>query len=200
MADRDKVAAELVLRDAMATPEGKMLLRYLQSAQQMPTVGFKQLPEGIGGYYLKGNTGDPEGGLTGTVQLNKDFARFADYADKDAVALLLHELTHAAQTQMDRKGGPSLDAALQKLAPAQSKLRPQGEQSPEQAYRIKPREMQAFGIGNSVGQPSSSAIYRAPTSHMDATMAQEFMILLDLAIRDQQTAQGAKPVAKKAQK
>lgn len=186
MADRDKVAASLVVRDAMATPEGKMLLQFLQNAKQLPTVGFKALPEGVGGYFLKGNTDDPEGGLTGTVQLNKDFARFADYADKDAVALLLHELTHAAQTQMDRKGGPRLDAALKKLAPGESKLRPQGELSAEDAYRVKPREMQAFGIGNSAGKPSNSITYRAPNSHMDSTMAQEFMILLDLAIRDQQ--------------
>ena len=52
------------------------------------------------------------------------------------------------------------------------------------AYRSSPRELQAFGVGMSP-QPDARYEVRAPL-HVDPTIATEFMILLDAAIRNQE--------------
>lgn len=63
---------------------------------------------------------------------------------------------------------------LEKLAPAEWKKEYKG-------YRTSEGETPAFGMGNTLGRPEE-AVTRAP-DHVDPTIATDFSVLLDLAIR-----------------
>lgn len=109
---------------------------------------------------------------------------------------LIHELTHAAQyrmdTQAEKGGNEQFTTAYNKLYGGENAKSQQGRPGPqlaskinknftstESGYRSTPWELSAYGVGNSATKRTD---YSAPP-HIDATMATEFMILLDLAMR-----------------
>jgi len=117
----------------------------------------------------------------------------------------LHELTHAAQQAMLNQATAvpiSLDSGLMRsgqFADAVVKLlkspAPYQTSVPDQrqfAYRNSPHELQAFGQG-AVAAPAYVKPTFAADSHIDMTAATEFMILLDLAMRDLAAREGGKP-------
>ncbi len=110
---------------------------------------------------------------------------------------MLHELTHAAQFALEgqfRKSKPNqfteaytkligesaisagqVDSMINRLDPKASK-----EMS---KYRRQPIENQAFAVADSVFPEQKLPAIRQPGAHSNATLATEFMILLDLADR-----------------
>jgi len=187
---------ERILQAALATPEGTQLMHYLTKTESVPIMKMADLGDGVNGQYtVPGFTDRRYKGPT--VELD----RFAAATKKDGgVGTLLHELTHAAESgitrqAMARRPDPQLrdayskmrfnldamhgdpnkypsEAAAQKMAPQWSKER--------QDYRAGATELHAFGVGNSASPKGAST--KGP-SHLDSTMATEFMILLDLATR-----------------
>lgn len=114
----------------------------------------------------------------------------------ELAATLIHEMTHAAQyrmnTQADKGSNNQFKDAYKKLyggEDAKSQQQRPGPQlaskmdsnftSTEQGYRSTPWELTAYGLGNSVTGTRNNP---AP-NHVDATLATEFMLLLDLATR-----------------
>ena len=156
----------------------ELLSQYLHGRRVMPTVETARLPPGVAGSY---NPGRQE------IKL----ARGAD------ISTLIHELTHAAQTAMegqaiyDQPGG-KFSKAFEKLfglrgrygegaQESAARLAPQW-MADEDKYRTSGRELQAHGLGEQF-KGVGDLRWQAP-SHVDPTMATEFMILLDLAIRE----------------
>lgn len=157
------------------------LLKYLVQGSGMPKIQHKPLAPGYHGVYSYDSAvpRDP-----GSVDISAN-----------SVNTMVHELTHAAQKQMKDQAyaggagdrflqgynklmgsgpGNGPGAILQRMAPDWDKA--------NKDYRTTPNEAQAHAIGNQTRPPHASMV--AP-AHVDATLAQEFMILLDLATRDQ---------------
>lgn len=123
---------------------------------------------------------------------------FLQVAPSSTESDMLHELTHAAQFALERQfrksesnqfteaysklvgtstvEGQQVDSVVTKLDPKSSKqMRP---------YRRAPVELQAFAVADSVYPDQKIVETRQPNPHVNATLATEFMILLDLAERD----------------
>ena len=156
----------------------ELLSQYLHGRRVMPTMETARLPPGVGGSY---NPGRQELKL----------ARGA------GIPTLIHELVHASQTAMegqaiyDQQGG-KFPAAFEKLfglrgrygegaQESATRLAPQW-MADEDKYRTSGRELQAHGVGEQF-KGVGDLRWQAP-SHVDPTMATEFMILLDMAIRE----------------
>lgn len=160
------------------------LMQYLATRGAVPSfVENRQLPEGAEGGFRQGSSVGP----AGQVEIAGTSPAF--------VGTLLHELTHAAQVQMDKqrenaKAGSKFAAGYDKLIRNQGQTQRHqnliNRASPEwpedyRGYRMNDYEPHAFGVGNQSSGIDPSQ--RAP-AHVDPTLAQEFMILLDLATRD----------------
>lgn len=156
----------------------ELLSQYLQGRRVMPTMETASLPPGVTGTYSPGRQ-------------ELKLARGA------GISTLIHELSHAAQTAMegqaiyDQPGG-KFPAAFEKLfglrgrygegaRETANRLAPQW-MADEDKYRTSGRELQAHGLGEQF-KGGGDARWQAP-SHVDPTMATEFMILLDMAIRE----------------
>lgn len=156
----------------------ELLSRYLHGRRVMPTMETASLPPGVAGSY---NPGRQE------IKL----ARGA------GIPTLIHELSHAAQTAMegqaiyDQPGG-KFPAAFEKLFGLRGRYGEGARESAnrlasqwmadEDKYRTSGRELQAHGLGEQF-KGVGDLRWQAP-SHVDPTMATEFMILLDMAIRE----------------
>lgn len=162
------------------------LMSYLAQRNAVPTfLENKNLPEGADGGFRLG----PSVGPAGQVETAGTSPAY--------VGTLIHELTHAAQTQMGRHrqewgAGKQFKDAFDKLVMTNGKGAGPGHilsrkaQNPEWPedythYRTSDMEAPAFGMGNQSSGIDPSQ--RAP-AHVDPTLAQEFMILLDIASRD----------------
>lgn len=159
------------------------LMNYLAATGQVPKfLENKDLPESADGGFRTG----PSTGPAGQVELRGTSPAF--------VGTLLHELTHAAQTQMDQQRRNSSNRqftdAYDKIvknqgmakgaAPLMSRKNPEWPDDYAD-YRMNGHEPHAFAVGN---QSSGIDPTQRATPHVDTTLAQEFMILLDLATRD----------------
>lgn len=184
----DKNVAFL-LRAASEKPEYRAISDYLLARRGMPGIEEANLGYTTSGMYERNTFLGGELPRNGKVTLNKY------NTPSDSVGTLIHELTHAAQNQMsiqnadrkDRAGSQFTDAYKKLMSGQAGKLA--ALLNPEFAartsdYRSTSNELQAFGMGNSSieGRPRSPA-----PLHTDPTMATEFQILLDLAMRDQAT-------------
>ena len=155
------------------------LSRYLHGRRVMPTIETARLPPGTGATYTLGSN---------VVKL----------APRAGVSSLVHELTHAAQSAMEGQAIYDGDSSKQ-LATAFEQLfglrKNYGEGARDTAARLAPkwleeedgyrttgRELQAHGMGEQL-KGVGDLRWQAP-AHVDPTMATEFMILLDMAIRE----------------
>ena len=102
-----------------------------------------------------------------------------------------HELFHALQARMGNKAynlnkswRSDLSTSDLQYLDAYEKLNSGGaiKNQPEEGYRTRLDEAQAFGVGNyATGQrPSWEAEYSSKRPHLDATNASEMAILMDL--------------------
>lgn len=160
------------------------LMSYLAATGQVPKFLVNpDLPEFADGGFRLG----PSTGPAGQVEVRG--------TSPAHVGTLLHELTHAAQVQMEDqrkrgKGGQQFNAAYDKLISnqgaskgAQSLMSRKNPEWPDDYadYRMNGPEPHAFAVGN---QSSGIDPSQRAAPHVDTTLAQEFMILLDLATRD----------------
>ena len=185
-----KILAQLATR-----PEAVKMQEYLTRSGAAPTISMDDLSElgsDVSAIYRQIS---PTGKFEKSVALD----RFTSARNPTlAAGTLGHELTHATDVQLDTqarntKGSQFADAynklALDLAAPYKdiskqretlaAKLSP-GFVASDKAYRASNDELPGFGVGNSLG---FGATQPAPP-HVDATMATEFMILLDLAMRN----------------
>ncbi len=168
-----------LLATAEQQPETVKILDFLKSQKAVPLMETS-LPAGENVY----------GRFTPALN-------FLQVAPSSTESDMLHELTHAAQFAMEKQfrksrsnqfteaysklvgestvSGEQVDALTAKLDPKSSKqMRP---------YRRSPVELQAFAVADSVFPDQKIPEMRPPGPHVNATLATEFMILLDLADR-----------------
>ena len=155
-----------------------LLLEYLSGRGATPKISYAPLlQEGVLGQRSK---------TTGDITIDPNVGP----------GVLSHELTHSAQSEMVMQAvqDPVFRKIYEQLYGAKGSgdktvetaraLAPAWTDNPvNAAYRTTPRELQAFGVGMSP-QPDARYEVRAPL-HVDPTIATEFMILLDAAIRSQ---------------
>ena len=193
MADKD--TAELLNR-LRGTPIGDRILNYLAQRDMAPTIErYGWLGNANATFSNPSNRNDP-----GVIKYS------GDVHPKFAANMLLHELTHAADRQISRDAldyattDPQLYDAWLKLStpvarPMWGERLPERAPRQEMAYRMSPqwyeknknyragnRELPAWGVADTV-VPMVGGDEYSPPSHLNATLAQEFDILLDLASR-----------------
>lgn len=167
--EREVPPSDSVIRNSATA---RMLMDYLQMANFVPGIlANVPMPDGIEGQW------DP---VTNQIQVNDEFNTSA----------LVHELTHSAQDAIIRQAendprlrdavlklmeGVGLGGTSNELLSQDSPIRQAGPEY--RAYRSTPYEQQAHGMGEMLQDNP------IPTGHLDATRAQEFMIMLDLAMR-----------------
>jgi len=182
-----------IISQAVSNTEYEALQQYLKLAKATPkiqTEDLSYLGEDVSGIYRQVS---PNGKFEKSISLDK----FTSARNVPAATgTLIHELTHAADVALDTQvrttDNKQLIDAYSKLAldlsspykPA-SKQREQlaaklNHKSEVDTYRTSNDELAAFGVGNSSGKPST----QPGSAHLDSTMATEFMLLLDLALRD----------------
>lgn len=144
---------------------------YLRDMNRTPKIEMYDLPIGVNGNY---------NGWENRIRLSP----LAD----DPKSTLSHELQHAVDSIMDgqrlttQKKGSSMNPQERQFLEGHQKLNeetkiPLGDLS---RYRRSPGESKAFGVGN-MNYPHRGEFEGTP--HLDATMATEQAILLDLAKR-----------------
>lgn len=199
LADRTQ---RLLRETAEAGPQYGELVDYLSARRMMPPIGIKSL--GSRAVFISGGENVPK---TGVVELG---ARAA------SPNTLVHELTHAAQRQMElqyfglrrKSRSDKLTQPEKQFVDAYEKLiyrsgemlgaKPKATQretavsiapkwvNEESDYRATGSELAAFGMGSALGRNFS---YPAPL-HIDPSYATEFSILLNLARRANVTEPG----------
>lgn len=190
MADKD--TAELLNR-LRGTPIGNRILNYLAQRNAMPAIERSYLGDAASGQFSYPS--DPS---------NPGVIKYSTSRSPISMSnTLLHELTHAADRQISRdaleyaKSDPQLYDAWLKLStsvarPAAGERLPERDPRQEMAYRMAPqwfnqyqnyrasnKELPAWGVADAAIPTGSQS---APP-HINATLAQEFDILLDLASR-----------------
>ena len=174
---------------AASTFEGAALLNYLTLADKLPSFAYS-------------NSLGPE--INGEYKPSENAIYIASGNPvPEQRRTAVHELTHAADDAMYRQ----TKQASQQFADAYAKLiykygrgvapsefnatalakriAPAWQQE-NSSYRASNLEIPAFGVGN---HSSPLPVANPAPSHIDATAATEFMILLDLAVRDLQAKQ-----------
>ena len=192
MADYDKDTAQL-LNQLRGTPIGDRILNYLAQRNAMPAIEQAWLGESTGGQFSYPS--DPS---------SPGMIKYATSRSPVGMSnTLLHELTHAADRQISKdaleymRSDPQLYDAWLKLStsvarPAAGERLPERDPRQEMAYRMAPqwfnqyqnyrasnKELPAWGVADAAISTGSQS---APP-HLNATLAQEFDILLDLASR-----------------
>jgi hypothetical protein len=163
--------------------------KYLQSRGQMPDIEVGRFMRDIDNAAFTA-LNLPMG--SGTILVNKDVIA-SDFKKDIGPALLAHEITHAADRQMEQQAieqrgkGTKFAEAYEKLmgSEGRNRLEPARRADYEwtegnRLYRSTPEEIAAHGVGAFSGPVLQD---RAPL-HVDPTAATEFQILLDLAQRD----------------
>lgn len=193
-------------KDVGARPQYEQLMDYLSARRAVPPTKFAYLGDSTSGEFVRNTMFGNEFPSTGVIRLNRG-------AGADT---FIHELTHAATAQLvnqyaeepnkfmnfSEKAAPTqFTDALQKiLRGAVGKDTPPVElanaldpfwTAANKDYRATSGELLGFAMGNMVPTKSGKVSIensRGP-AHLDATLATDMMILLDLATR----AQKAKP-------
>jgi len=203
-----KNPVQYLMQLASERPEYAALAEYLQSRNAMPPISFGYLPEGSSGQFVqRGIFSNSDIPNTGKVNLSDAFVR-RGYAPTNAIPTLTHELTHATQKEMDsqirQKDIVNPEAkqqfldAYRKLSydPSKrgrnafgegalaNKLNPEWTAKNEE-YRASVGELPAWAMGD-VANTNPFVQYDPykPPAHLNATLATERQILLDLATRD----------------
>jgi hypothetical protein len=192
MADSNKSVTELI-KQAGSIPEYQQMMNYLSTRGAAPTIAA-----------------DPKLNFSGIFRPGPTFSAPGSVGirPKEPVEALIHEVTHAADIQMvsqymqesgrtsSSSAGPFKSTpftdAYDKLDPAPlTKLMQPEWAGRASKYRATRPESRAFAIENAIGpNVTKDSVTRAP-GHVDATIATEFMILLELAQRS-----SGKPAAK----
>lgn len=195
-----------IVKDAGARPQYEQLMDYLSSRRSVPPTKFAYLSDSVSGEFSRNTMFGKEFPRTGAIRLN--YGAGAD--------TFVHELTHAAAVQLvnqyseepnkfmnfSEKSTPTqfTDAFNKIMRGAVGKDNPPVElakvldpvwTAANKDYRSTAGELLGFAMGNMVPTKSGKVSIqdsRGPT-HLDATLATDMMILLDLATR----AQKAKP-------
>jgi hypothetical protein len=203
-----KNPAQYLMQLASERPEYAALAEYLQSRNAMPPVSFGYMPDSSAGQFVQqgifSNSNTP---VTGKVNLTDAFlGRRVDPAA--AIPTLVHELTHATQKEMigqnlqkdviDPQAKQQYLDAYKKLSYDPSKrgieafregslskrLNPEWTDK-NQGYRASVLELPAWAMGDVANKnPVNSYDPYKPPAHLNATLATERQILLDLATRD----------------
>jgi hypothetical protein len=160
------------------------LEQYLQSRDEMPSIRVGRTAPYDGTF-----TSDNLNIGSGSIKVDKNMR------ERERPSALVHEMTHAADRQIKQQAmeqgmfgkNNQLTEAYKKLVGPEGRNRTEvvRRMYPEYArdysdYRTTPKEIAAFGVSAFAKNPSRGF---AP-EHLDATAAQEFMILLDLAQRN----------------
>jgi len=194
----------IIQRLASAYPETKTLLDYLTNRNAVPEKEAKGTMTGATGEFQYGNTSDMHRtlrvGPAGKIRMQP----------AANAGTFIHELTHAADLQMDAQYHEDVGKAGRKenqFTRAYNRLRfnPSFDQNnrnnfekmvnllapnfaAEQGdYRASNLEVRAFAVGDSVAPEGKFATpigRKEIPPHLNATMATEFMILLELANRE----------------
>ena len=199
----DKIKEILAL--AIQNQSYKPLMDYLTARDRVPDIKTEYIPyEAMGVFSRNKGIDGRELGPAGAISLRENRLPPSD----ETTNTLLHELTHAAQHQLDVQyydnyrtaardsqfnkgyeklvfGGNAGGEATQnpiwhiiKKLPGGAKFLADTPKS-----RTSESELRAYGVGNA-SVPQASQFLSAAPQHVDPTMATEFMILLDLAMRD----------------
>lgn len=181
---------------------------YLTSRSAMPPVSFGYLGQGnTGEFKQRGFFSDNKIPETGKVTLNYGFLK-PGYNPTNAIPTLTHELTHAAQKEMEnqkyQKNINDLEAKQQFLDAYKkimydknkrnrdafspnvlaAKLNPEWTNTNED-YRASYKELPAWAMGfvANTNPLATYDTYNTP-AHLNPTLATEYEILLDLATKD----------------
>lgn len=189
-----------LMGQAKDIPEYKQMMDYLMARRAVPEMISTKLPPGVKGEFSYDLW--PGGDLQPRGRITTDYSAGVD--------TLLHEVQHAARRQMEQQYRENSDRfglfgnskatpfqeAYEKLqynrygrtrdqadpiTSLMKKISPDFVES-DPGYRSSPSEAQAFGMGSAATGVRS--ITPAP-DHIDTTLASEFLILLDLAMKDQ---------------
>lgn len=170
-----------LIKQASGIPEYQQMMNYLSARKAVPAVAAEpKLP--TSGVFRPGPTFSSPGAI--------------GVRPKEPVEVLVHEMTHAADTQilgqyLEQSGRLSGKPASNQFTEAYDKLDPPAVMKimapawTELAskYRSTRPESRAFAVENSITpKVAADSVTRAP-AHVDATLATEFMILLELAQR-----------------
>ncbi len=192
------------LKEAANIPEFQQMMNYLMDRRAVPELEKQPvyLGEGVLGAFERNTPFGNELSRNGKISVSSS-------AGTDT---LVHEMTHAVNYQMavqnsDEPFNRFSRPRKSQFGEAYDKLRwDSNERNPKKMdrvreivdilapqalevvknYRLSSGEAPAFAVARHLTDPQSTAPgqYSAP-EHIDATMATEFMILLDLAQREQ---------------
>jgi hypothetical protein len=199
---------QYLMQLASERPEYAALAQYLTSRSAMPPVAFDYLPSGnTGRFTSRGFFSNGSIPTTGMVTLSDRFLN-RGYDPTNAVPSLTHELTHAAQNEMDyqkRQKEIADPQAKQQFLEAYSKLGYDATKrsraafaqnalanrlNPEwtaknEGYRASAGELPAWAMGDVANRnPLNDYDPYGTPAHLNPTLATEYQILLDLATRD----------------
>jgi hypothetical protein len=192
MADSSTLLTK-ILSGLQNSPEVLAIQDYLRRSGATVPISMGDLPASVAGRFSQIS---PSGAFEKSIVLD----RYLSARDpKQASGTLAHELTHAADIQLNTQFNESsntqfLDAYKKLVETPKHFGTPKLDQRAASAailaptwaatnsdYRSTGEELPGFGIGNSILAGSSTD---PSPPHVDSTMATEFMILLDLALRD----------------
>jgi hypothetical protein len=189
---------------AQRNPDYGDMLKYLEMRGARPEASFVPMRGDRANYRAYFEAPDAEGRDPGSLGINRDY----QYGDpRMVVPALIHETTHAADRQMRTQYGeraPKSEArrmfeeAYKKFGREEMAKRLDPEWAKKYSgYRASERELPAQAMGNlvqydprAVNEPVEA--YNTPT-HLDPTMATEFLIMQDLARRAQEASQQPAP-------
>lgn len=191
-------------KDVKDTPQYQQLMEYLSIRRAVPPTKFAYLGDDTIGEFRRNTPFGNELPRTGVITLNR--GALGD--------TFVHELTHAATAQLATQYGEyaknwgnvvkpdQFTDAMAKIMLSTNEDYKAGKNQPpvemaksldpewtakNRDYRTTASELLSFGMGNMT--PSKSIDKTRGPAHLDATLATDMMILLDLATR----AQKAKP-------
>lgn len=187
-----RMLADMVNATRAQHPEYLQTEQYLKERDAVPSMRLGYFPPTVNAAFQ--STRLPFG--SGEVKISDEIPAYF-YKNNWGPSLVAHEMAHAADRQMEQQAieqsrmnggrGTQFSEAYEKLVGSGGKKRTELARrlNPEWAnenrrYRSSPEEIVAHGVGAFSGVNNQE---RAPL-HVDATAAQEYQILLDLARRN----------------
>lgn len=181
-----------ILKKASENPEYQAIVNYLMSRRQMPEMTYGGNPKDFGQFQYPSLFSDV--GSRGRLYMNPNAAG-ANPADTAPV--LQHEMTHGAfqqlynqvreiknqksKSELEKQFLDNFDKVFTKAPQQIQALNPEWAKK-NNSYRSRTDEAMAFGVANASNP--QKADWTAP-SHIDPTLATQFMLLLDQAQRIQ---------------
>lgn len=202
MAEKSKQLLDII-REAGKQPQYQEMADYLMQRRALPNIEQRYLGENVYGEFAIPARSRSPLPPAGVLRIHQNPTLLG------GVNTLTHEITHAAERQIDKQyseekypgglvtGKNQFTDAWEKLTykpdayrEAPDKVPPQqlmnilaADWTKSQAnYRSTTSEARAFGLGNSTTPKNMMPPENAPP-HIDSTLATEFLILLDLAKR-----------------